>query len=558
MRIFLALILVAAACTAPGVEVRTGSDDTPRRGGRIVVGNFRDIATLQPLLAGDLASQNVVDRIYERLLSLDPDTGDLAPGLAEAYELSPDGLTLVYTLRPGLVWSDGQPLTAADAKYTLEALARSKRGARGALEDVTGYAEYAEGRSREITGIQVGDGGRRLTIQLRRSSCTSARTFGIGVQPIPKHVFSKHWESATLDRAGSIDDSPYDLAPPLASGPFQFKEYRPGVQVTLIRNERYHLGAPLIEEVIFKVYSDDQAIKAALLTGEVTWAAVAPDAVAEIRGSTAAPQLALRQTPSTSSYLALQLNQRSLSAPWLADRRVRQALWYGLNIDDIVDKVRLGYAHRVFAHTPTVSWAYDAGSALKRYPFDPERARELIRSTGAVMGSDGIYRWTDGRRMRMRIETVRGDTLREAVVQVAQEQYRAIGIDVEASLTTLPALIAHFEGDFHGALLFLGLGADPNNAFGRWHSSQIGFGNGVGFSNAAVDAALEAGRYGPDCSTTARRAAYSTVDRILNEEAPFVFLLSDHQLVFQRTDLVAPPPKPWRPWNDLEKWWLRR
>lgn len=562
MRIVLALALLATSCTSTLPEDRVQQvDDTPRRGGRLVVASTRDIATLQPILAGELVSQNVIDRIYAGLLGIHPDTGELVAGLAERHDVSADGLTFSYTLRSGLVWSDGQPLTAEDAKYAAEARARSKRAGKGALEDVVGYADYVEGRAREISGVRVSEDGRRLAFQVRRSTCTSARALAGLSRPIPRHIFGRDWQSATLDRDANLDASPYNLAPPVASGPFQLKEHRPGVQITLVRNDRYYLGAPLVDELIFKIYADAQAIKAALLVGELTWASVPPDAAEEIRASPAGAQLRLREARTNAGYLALRLNQRSPETPWLSDRRVRQALWYGLNIDEIVTKVLRGHAHRVFAHTPQASWAYDA-EGLQRYPFDPQRARRLIESAGATIGPDGIYRWTDGRPMRIRIETSKGDTLRETILQIAQEQYRAIGIEVDPWLTSFQALVARLNNDVadvQAMIIGTGPSADPDDAYFWWHSSQAATGSNVfGFRHPVADGLLEAARTGPDCSTATRKKAYVAVDRILNEEAPFVFLFSTYEPVFERTELVAPPPRAWVPWHDVQKWWLRQ
>lgn len=549
---------VIVSCTsAPTLPER--SNDAPVRGGRLVLAGG-DPRTLQPIHANDVPSQGVIRLIYADLLRTDPDTGAARPGLAERYEASADGLTVTYWLRPGLVWSDGQVLDGNDYKYAVEAIARSKRTTlKSVFQDIIGWADYVAGRTDEIAGVRVSEAGRRIDVTQARTSCSALRALA-GATPLPRHLFSAHWNSRTQDVATSIDDSPLGLAPPVASGPFVLAEWREGVQVRLVRNHRYYLGAPLIDEVVLKRYADGASQKAALITGEIMAASVSPHDIDEVKS--VAPHLELLRAEN-SNYSFLAWNQRSQGAPWLADRRVRHALWHGLDVDSIVRNVLLGYGRPVLAHTPRRSWAYD-GTDLKTYPYDPGRARALLESAGAVRGADGVYRWTDGRPMRMTLMTNSGNADRRAVVQIAQEQYRQIGVQIDVDLISFNALVdvINDRRPFDGIVLGWGLGPEPD-AYSIWHSSQgaKGGNNFIQFGLADLDAAIDAGRRGPDCSVVARRAAFARMDRILNEEAPYVFLFATETLVFRDPRLVAPPLKPWgdtRIELDVQTWWIRR
>jgi len=241
---------------------------------------------------------------------------------------------------------------------------------------------------------------------------------------------------------------------------------------------------------------------------------------------------------------------------------VRQALAYGLNVKTIVDKIVLGYGHQVFAHTPQASWAYSE-DGLNKYPYDVTKAKGLLEKAGAKMGTDGIYRWTDGKPMQMRIETNSGNKTRETILEVAQEQYKLIGIKIDPLLEAFPALLDRTDPgtDYEGFIIGWSLGLDPD-MYAIFHSSNQGKGqfNNVFFTNAEADAAMVAGRNGPDCGTAARKTQYQKVNKTLNEEAPYTFLFTQDSLVFANKNLKAFEPKQYSSqsgWN-IEKWWLKR
>src|SRR5207247_3535242 len=181
----------------------------------------------------------------------------------------------------------------------------------------------------------------------------------------------------------------------------------------------------------------------------------------------------------------------------------------GINVDAIVQKIVFGLGTKALANNPPVSWAYD-GSGLTDYKLDVAKAKSLLEQAGAKMGSDGVYRWSDGSPMKMRIETNQGNNARETILQFAQEQYKQIGIQIDPLLESFNALLDRTDPgtDFEGFIIGWSLGADPD-PYSIWHSSQQGKGqfNNVGYVNATVDQALIDNRNGPDCSQTARKAA---------------------------------------------------
>src|SRR5256712_823545 len=339
-------------------------------------------------------------------------------------------------------------------------------------------------------------------------------------------------------------------------GRFVSKESKPGVQVTLTKNPKYFRGEPLIDEYVIKNYADATAVKNALLTGEVSFAGIEAKDYDEVKKS---DSLKFFQFKSL-GYTYIGWNAKGAKAPWLANKQVRQALWYGINVDAIVQKIVFGLGTKALAHNPPVSWAYD-GSGLTDYKLDVAKAKSLLEQAGAKMGSDGVYRWTDGSPMKMRIETNQGNNARETILQLAQEQYKAIGIQIDPLLESFNALLDRTDPgtDYEGFIIGWSLGADPD-PYSIWHSSQQGKGqfNNVGFVNPAVDQALLDNRNGPDCSQASRKKALHTVDQNLNQEAPYTFLYAADVLRFADKKLQNFAPDTYSTSWNIEKWWFKK
>lgn len=556
-----AAMLVAISCgasTSTGPAATVAASEKPVPGGTIVVGSTGDPKTLQPVIATDSASSAVWGEIYVSLTRTNRESGEVEPYLAEKYEVSPDGKTITYTLRDGLVWSDGTPFTGEDFKYTVEAVMRSKKTVRKSSVDlITGAKDYGEGKTDSISGITIS--GKTITVKLDRTFCPGISAVGgAGAGGIlPSAKFKAVWDNKTTDTSKNIDDNPLNMAPPVAMGPFMFKELKPGVQATLVKNPKYFLGEPLVDQYIIKIYPDATAIKNALATGEVTFGGVEAKDYDDL---TKNDQLKSYRFKST-SYNYIGWNPKAAKAPWLANVQVRQALQYGIDTDTIIKKIVFGYGNKQLAHTPpAITWAYDS-AGLTDYKYDVAKAKQLLDAAGSKLGADGVRVWTDGTPMKMRIETNQGNNARETILQVAQEQYKALGIQIDPLLESFNQLLDRTDPgtDYEGFILGWNTGTDVN-PYSIWHSSQQGKNqfNNVFYTNADVDKALEANREGPDCSKAARKTALHAVDAGLNRDVPYTFLYSQDTLGFYTKTLQAFQPFTFsREWN-IEKWWFKK
>lgn len=553
-------MLVAVSCSSGSTGTASpaaSATEKPVAGGSVVVGSISDPKTMQPVISTDTASSGVWQEFYLSLTRTNRETGETEPYLAEKYDVSSDGKTVTYTLRDNLVWSDGSPFTGEDYRYTVEAVMRSAKTVRKSQVNlIEGAQDYADGKTDSISGINVN--GKVITIKLSKVFCPAiAALGGAGAGGIlPSAKFKTVWDNKTTDKTKNIDDNPLNNNPPASMGPFIYDSFQPGQQVTLVKNPKYFLGAPLVDKYIIKTYADQTAIKNALITGEITYSTVQAADYDDLTKNASLTPYRFKSL----SYNYIGWNAKSAKAPWLANKSVRQALWYGIDVDSIIKKIVFGLGTKSLAHNPPVSWAYD-GSGLTDYKLDTAKAKQLIESAGAKMGTDGIYRWTDGSPMKMRIETNQGNNARETIVQVAQEQYKAIGIQIDPVLESFNQLLDRTVPgtDYEGFVIGWSLGADPD-PYSIWHSSQTGKDqfNNVFYNNPTVDKALIDNREGPDCSKAARKAANHTIDLALNQDAPYTFLYSGDTIGFSQKTLQNFKPFTFsREWN-IQEWWFKK
>src|SRR6266851_8732176 len=171
-----AAMLVAVSCgpttsTGPAATASAAASEKPVECGTLVVGSISDPKTMQPVIATDTASSDVWTQFYLSLTRANRETGETEGNLAvDAPKLSADGLTVTYTLRDNLVWSDGTPFTGEDYKYTVEAVMRSKKTVRkSAVNLIAGAVDYEAGKTDSISGIKAD--GKTIAITLEKVFC---------------------------------------------------------------------------------------------------------------------------------------------------------------------------------------------------------------------------------------------------------------------------------------------------------------------------------------------------------------------------------------------------
>lgn len=564
-RILSMLAATVVACQAAPSPTPTpaGTPETPVRGGRLVEGTFADAKTLMPMLANDGVSQALSGLIYDTLYRVNPKTGELLPNLG-SWVVSADGLTYTWKIAPNAVWSDGVPITGADYVTGVAAVARSAKTSRASgFEDIVGFTDYRTGRATTIAGIAVDPNDpKTFTVRFTRVFCPAlTAAFGPAAGPLPTQVFARYLAEG---RGAAIDDAPENRAPPVSSGPFLFRSWKPNDEIDLDRNGAYFRGAPYLDGYVLKVVRDATAMATQLKTGEISFGTIEPKDADDIKKRDDL-RIYTFQEP---SYTYIGWNLRSAGVPALADTRVRQALAYGLDVDAVIQRALLGYGVRVYQHHLTGSWAAADVAQLRRYPYDVAKAEALLRDAGFTLGGDG-YLQRDGRTLEIRVMTNSGNRVRETMLQMAAEQYRLIGVKITPDLVALDTMVDTLSTrarDVPAWIIGWKLSVEPD-PYGIWDSASIpdparrttGYNFGA-FSDPAADRAIEAARTPTtgDCRQATRAGRYQDLNRILNEAQPYTFAFSPITLLVAPRALRGADPGTFSVYSRIETWWFAK
>ncbi|EKP94071.1 family 5 extracellular solute-binding protein [Thermaerobacter subterraneus DSM 13965] len=341
----------------PSMDSRINLHDVELEGGdTLVVGLRADrILSLDPAAYRDRDTETVIRNIYDGLVTRTPD-GRVVPEIAESWE-QPDPTTYVFKLRRGIKFHNGEDLTADDVVFTFQRIL--------AEDGLDGQPSPRKGLVEPLESIEKVDD---YTVRMKLANPSAAFVqLLVHTQIVPKDY---------VEEVGSAGLS----AKPVGAGPFRFVEGSLDGQIVLERFDDYYGGSPdlppvgpaKLQRVVFRMMPEPATRIAALQNGEVhIIQEVPPDLVAQLEKD---PNVQVKVTQGTRLYM-IELNNKVLTDP-----RVRQALNYAIDWDAILKELYKGHAHRVATALLPSGFGYD--ESLQPYPYDPEKAKQLLREAG--------------------------------------------------------------------------------------------------------------------------------------------------------------------------------
>lgn len=384
IRRLIAGVAAAAIAAVPAAAVPQAQAADPVV---FTVGMLSDVDSLNPF-TGILAEAYEVFQLQYATL-MQPSSADFtpAPGLAESWEESADGKTWTYTLRPDLVWSDGTPLTANDVAYTFNRILEGRYEQRN-------YGNYV----RNITSVEATD-DRTVVMTVRAPSPIMER---LAVYILPEHV----WSGIDAKAVKSFANEP-EGEPLVGSGPFLVAERRTGQFIRLVANDTYYAGRPKVDELIFRIYNNPDALGQALIKGEVDFATgLTADVFSTLEGQEGITTYA----GDYSGFNELAFNMGAATAdgkpigdgnPHLQDQKVRLAISHAIDRQQMVDKILNGYGTPGSTIIPPLytTLHIDPGTQV----YDPALANQILDDAGYAMGPDGVRVGPDGVPMKYRL-----------------------------------------------------------------------------------------------------------------------------------------------------------
>lgn len=443
-------------------------------GGTLKAAWEQDPVGLDPHITSAYSSFQILENILDTLVTLD-EAQNVQPSLAHSWEVSEDNLQWVFNLREDVLFSNGRPLTADDVVFTYTRMLDPETGSGnawklGGVADISALDDYTVVFTLETPNPSL------LT------KLGTDKTVGI--------IAREDVEAGTINTQ------------PIGTGPFMIADFQPGIRLLLERNPNYwQEGLPYLDAVEIRIISDESVRRTALITGDVDWVISVPaQAVAELkeRDDVIVDEVAA----GAYWYIGVNLNSGPLN-----DVRVRQAIAYAINRDQIAEVATFGNAQVTQDPIPASS-AWAMGYAP--YEQDLAKARELLNEAGYAEGFE--------------IEIMPNTQLEESIriAQMMQAQLGPLGIRTSIrALEWAEWLEEQGEGNYDTYVCSWNVLVDPDDFFYAQHRTGQVF-NFTGYSNPSVDELLDQGRVTQEPAE--RMEIYAEINRQIVDDAPYIYL----------------------------------
>jgi peptide/nickel transport system substrate-binding protein len=489
--------LLAILVSFASISTACRSAPAERPPGYLIAGIESNPLQLDPRHSTDANSVRIGNLIYSSLLRADAHAR-LGPELAASWRRL-DERNYEFILRQDVRFHNGQPLTAADVKYTFESILNpaTRSPKRGLLKQLAAI---------EQTGTY------QLRFELNAPHTPFVEHFTLGIVP-----------------AGS----PANDKPPPGSGPFMLEAIDAGEKVTLKANANYFAGKPPLAGVVFKIVPDAMVRVLEFKKHAIDFMQndLEPDMLPWLKKNTSA-DIGVHQG-TTFQYIGI-----NLTHPILKQLKVRQALALAIDREAIIRHLLKDTGETASGLLAPINWAFDA--SVRLWPHDAEKAKRLLDEAG-YSDPDG-----DGPQPRFRLsfKTTNID-LRRRIAEALKEQLQKVGIELEVRSYEWGTFFSDVKkGNFHlYSLAWVGV-MDPDIQYQIFHSASVppNGDNRGRYGNPAVDRLLEQGRISTD--ETERKRIYGQAQKLLAEDLPYVPLWWWKNVVVKQASVKGFVPYP--------------
>lgn len=383
------------------------------QGGNLTGAVISDALTLHPYKRNNQTGEDFLKLLYAASLTrLNPQTLQPEPAAAASWKI--DGNTVTFTLKEGLKWSDGTPLTSADYLWTYQQ-ARKPENNWPLVQAV--FYQPSLPSSNGIESYEAPDPN-TILVKLHAASSDMVRQAD-NIQPLPKHIWQNlDWNAAT---------NPQVTAPTVVSGPWKLKTWQPGSSITFERNPNSSVyPAPRLDSLTFKVVADSQVALQKLKAGEIDFYRPSP---ADFASFAALPNV---QTytwgPAGPTWYFAGFNFRK---PYLQDKILRQALDWSLDRRSILQKQGFGLGQLINSDIPPWSPFFNPNTA--RYDFNLDKAKALLQQAGYSIKDGKLLDKTGKALPALKLVYNAPSPLYEGIANTMKTSFAALGVQVELS-----------------------------------------------------------------------------------------------------------------------------
>lgn len=496
----------ASASSSPSASTDANA---PVDGGSLIISTFSDIVSMNPLYIQDTASQDTANFIlanlydYDRQGNVVAEPWSLADGMPQ---ISEDGLSYTVKLKAAAKWTDGTPVSADDIIFTYNTMKNPDAGSPG-ISDV----------DKIDTITKVDD----KTVTFKLKSVYAPFLYSLVKQLAPAHVLKDvPVANLTKDSYGS------DIAKTVTNGPWKWTDWKKGQYLSFEADPNYWgTVKPHIQKLTYKIYADQNTEIQALIKGETDLTEAVPLPLLDTVKGNKDLNVILAPGPQY-EYLGFNFKDDNFPDKWspFKSQKTRQAIAYALNRQGMIDNILKGTGKLM--NTPFLpgSWA-DPGDAAVNYTYDVEKAKQLLAEDGWKANKDGILE-KDGHKFTFELQYNAGNSRRESVSAVIQQNLKDVGIDVKLKAMDFAAWVDQnlTPGKFQAILMGWSLNTpDPNSesTFSSKYFPPAGQ-NNVWYKNEKLDDLWVKGYSVVDQAQ--RAAVYKEIGTEISTDLPYVFL----------------------------------
>lgn len=474
----------------------------------------------------------IIDFMHDDLITVDENL-EYQPYLVDWD--TEDNKVYNFTLKEGVKWHNGEELTMEDWKFAVEVVAHPDytEDRYNYVAEIEGADEYNAGEADEVSGFVIED-DYNATITFKDAKVNNIENLLSNAMP------KKELEDVDVaDMASAMEIR----EEPVGFGPFKIKEIKQGEYVSLERFDDYWQGKPKLAEVLVKVIDDSQTL-GALQSGEIDIMEIRPDDIPELETQDHID--VIEHEGLGYSYVGFRLGHR-IDGENVADydkyasKELRQAMFYALDRESIVEAYLGGKATVVNSPVPSVHWIRADESELTQYDYDPEKAAELLDEAGYTIPDGEEWRTDpDGNEFIIKFGHFAGTSAFEGRAQAIIQNWKDVGLQTELATGQLIEFNTYNDmknNDDENIQVFFGAwstGSDPDPS-GLWHS-QAEWNHGR-WINEESDALLEDGLSEKSFDQDYREQVYVDWQKIFNEELPGLPLWENMDLYGVNTHL---------------------
>ena len=505
-------LLTSAAVCALALPALAQEDDprdpAARQGGTMTVTYKDDVATLDPAIGYDWQNWSMIKSLFDGLMDYVPGTTELRPGLAESFDISDDGLTYTFRLRPGVLFHNGREMTAEDVKYSLDRVTDPETQSPGAgfFGAIEGYEAQMAGEAEGLSGVTVVD-PQTVEIRLTRPDATFLHVMALNFA----HVVPRE----------AVEEAGADFGRrPVGTGAFRLADWTLGQRLVFERNPDYwREGLPYLDEITFEIGQEPIVALLRLQSGEVDVPGdgIPPAKFVEVMADPAQAERVVQGGQLQTGYVTMNVTE-----PPFDDARVRRAVNMALNKDRIVQIIN-GRAVPANQPLPPTMPGYTEG--YEGYAYDPEGAKALLAEAGHPDGfSTELY--------------VMNTDPNPRIAQAIQQDLKGIGIDASIqNLAQANVIEAGGAGTapmiWSGGMAWIADFPDPSNFYGPilgCAGAVEGGWNWAKYCDEELDAmAAEADAMSDPAQAEARLAKWSDVYMKVMEDAPWAPVFNEER-----------------------------